>query len=29
MSSEGYRKYMLDRIPVERAVVDRYGLKIQ
>jgi tripartite-type tricarboxylate transporter receptor subunit TctC len=29
MSSEGYRKYMLDRIPVERAVVDRYNLKLQ
>ena len=29
MNSDGYRKYMLDRIPVERAVVDRYNLKLQ
>jgi tripartite-type tricarboxylate transporter receptor subunit TctC len=29
MDSETYRKYMLDRTPIERAVVQRYHLKLQ
>ncbi|HSV81472.1 MAG TPA: tripartite tricarboxylate transporter substrate binding protein [Ramlibacter sp.] len=29
MGSEAYRKYMLERIPVERAVVERYNLRLQ
>jgi tripartite-type tricarboxylate transporter receptor subunit TctC len=29
MGSEEYRKYMLDRTPIERAVVERYHLRLQ
>jgi tripartite-type tricarboxylate transporter receptor subunit TctC len=29
MSSDEYRKYMVDRIPLERAVVDKYNLRQQ
>lgn len=29
MSSEGYRKYMLERAPIEKAVVERYNLRLQ
>jgi tripartite-type tricarboxylate transporter receptor subunit TctC len=29
MNGEGYRKYLLDRTPIERAVVDRYNLRMQ
>jgi tripartite-type tricarboxylate transporter receptor subunit TctC len=29
MNSDAYRKYLLDRAPIERAVVERYNLRMQ